>query len=374
MNQKTSLLEQWFACRRHLSRRFPVAVIDGVVFIALFLLTTGLCLVLRELDPENDTSYVAMIFLLDVFLTAVLTEGYFLSVFSAVLGVLAVDYAFTEPYWAVSFVITGFPLTFFVMMFISIATGMIVSRARRAAAAAREAERQRTYADLLRAVSHDIRTPLTGIMGATNVLLEQEELLTPEQRRALLTDAHEDAEWLIRVVENLLSVTRIGGEVARLNKSWEAAEEVIEGAVAKFAKRYPDMHVKVVLPDDLLMVPMDPLLMQQVLTNLLENAAIHGGNVSHVTITLYQEKDCAVICVEDDGCGIAPEKVSAIFDGSADNGSWGDMKRNMGIGLSVCRTIVAAHGGSISAENKETGGALFCISLPTKEDDHENQG
>ncbi len=373
MRKNARLLEGWFACRRALSRRMPVAVIDGVVFVALFLLTAGLCLVLRELDPENDTSYVAVIFLLDVFLTAILTEGYFFSVFSAVLGVLAVDYAFTEPYWAVSFVITGFPLTFFVMMFISIATGMIVSRARRAAAAAREAERQRTYADLLRAVSHDIRTPLTGIMGATNVLLEQEELLTPEQRRALLTDAHEDAEWLIRVVENLLSVTRIGGEVARLNKSWEAAEEVIEGAVAKFAKRYPNIHVKVVLPDDLLMVPMDPLLMQQVLTNLLENAAIHGG-VSCVTITLRREQEFAVISVEDDGRGISPEKMPTIFDGSADSGAWGDMKRNMGIGLSVCRTIVAAHGGGISAENKGAGGALFRISLPMKEDNHENQG
>ncbi len=373
MKKKTPLLERWFACRRALSHRIPVAVIDGVVFIALFLLTTGLCMVLRELDPENDTSYVAMIFLLDVFLTAVLTQGYFFSVFSAVAGVLAVDYAFTEPYWAVSFVITGFPLTFFVMMFISIATGMIVSRARKAAAVAREAERQRTYADLLRAVSHDIRTPLTGIMGATNVLLEQEDQLTPEQRRALLTDAHEDAEWLIRVVENLLSVTRIGGEVARLNKSWEAAEEVIEGAVAKFSKRYPNICVKVALPEELLMVPMDPLLMQQVLTNLLENAVIHGGDVTRVTITLCQEKDQAVISVEDDGRGIAPEKLSTIFDGSADSGSWGDMKRNMGIGLSVCRTIVVAHGGSICAENRGSGGALFRISLPMKEDNHEDQ-
>ncbi len=374
MRKNAQLLENWFEYRRTLSKKIPGLAIDGAVSVTLFLLTAVLCMALRELDRANDTSYVAVIFLLDVFLTAMLTEGYFFSVLSAVMSVLAVDYVFTAPYWAVSFVITGFPLTFFVMMFISIATGMIVSRARKAAAVVREAERQRTYADLLRAVSHDIRTPLTGIMGATNVLLEQDGELTEEQRRALLTDAHEDAQWLIRVVENLLSVTRIGGEVAKLNKSWEAPEEVIEGATAKFAKRHPEITVKVMVPDELLLVPMDPLLMQQVLTNLLENAAIHGGGVTQVTISLEKSSEYAVIYVTDNGCGIAREKMPTLFDGSADSGSWGDMKRNMGIGLSVCRTIVMAHGGSIYAENKETGGAMFRIVLPMKEDCNENQG
>ena len=374
MRKNAQLLENWFEYRRTLSKKIPGLAIDGAVSVTLFLLTAVLCMALRELDRANDTSYVAVIFLLDVFLTAMLTEGYFFSVLSAVMSVLAVDYVFTAPYWAVSFVITGFPLTFFVMMFISIATGMIVSRARKAAAVVREAERQRTYADLLRAVSHDIRTPLTGIMGATNVLLEQDGELTEEQRRALLTDAHEDAQWLIRVVENLLSVTRIGGEVAKLNKSWEAPEEVIEGATAKFAKRHPEITVKVMVPDELLLVPMDPLLMQQVLTNLLENAAIHGGGVTQVTISLEKSSEYAVIYVTDNGCGIAREKMPTLFDGSADSGSWGDMKRNMGIGLSVCRTIVMAHGGSIYAENKETGGAMFRIVLPMEEDYNENQG
>ena len=374
MKPKLGQLERWFAYRRKLSHKVPGHVVDGIVSALLFTMTAVLCLLLRGLDSANDTSYVAVIFLLDVFLTAMLTEGYFFSVLSAVAGVFAVDYAFTEPYWAVSFVITGFPLTFFVMMFISISTGMIVSRARRAAAVAREAERQRTYADLLRAVSHDIRTPLAGIMGATNVLLDQEEELTRQQRRELLTGAHEDAEWLIRVVENLLSVTRIGGDAARLNKSWEVAEEVIEGAVAKFSKRHGDIAAKVSLPDEILMVPMDPLLMQQVLTNLLENAALHGGDVTEVSISLTKAGEQAVICVEDNGCGIAAEKLKTIFDGNADSGSWGDTKRNMGIGLSVCRTIVMAHGGSIYAENNKTGGARFRIELPMKEDNDENQG
>ena len=144
--------------------------------------------------------------------------------------------------------------------------------------------------------------------------------------------------------------------------------------MAKFSKRHGDIAAKVSLPDEILMVPMDPLLMQQVLTNLLENAALHGGDVSEVTVSLTKAGERAVICVTDNGCGIAAEKLKTIFDGNADSGSWGDTKRNMGIGLSVCRTIVMAHGGSIYAENNKTGGARFRIELPMKEDNDENQG
>ena len=366
--------ESWLK-KRHLTEKLTFSVRDCIVCFVLFALSSALCLALRQLDPNNDTSYVAVIFLLEVFLTAFLTDGYIFGVLSAVLSVLAVDYAFTAPYWEVSFVITGFPLTFVVMMFISVATSMITSRARRAAAAAREAERQQIYANLLRAVSHDIRTPLTGIVGSVNVLLEEEQRLTPEQRRELLTDASEDAQWLIRVVENLLSITRLGPENARLNKSLEVAEEVIEGAVAKFVKRYPQIRVKVNLPEEVLLVPMDPLLIQQVLSNLLENAAVHGGDVSLLEVSLEKKDDAWVtIAVEDNGRGINPDKLDTIFDGSLQSGPRSDIKRNMGIGLSVCHTVIQAHDGRITAQNKEAGGAVFCLELPIKEEKHEDQG
>ena len=359
--------------RRRVTDKMTFSFRDCTIFLALFVASSALCLLLRQLDPNNDTSYVAVIFLLEVFLTAFLTDGYVFGVLAAILSVLAVDYAFTAPYWKLSFVITGFPLTFFVMLFISVATSMITSRARKLTALAREAERQQIYANLLRAVSHDIRTPLTGIVGTTNVLLEEEGKLSPQQSRELLKDANEDAQWLIRVVENLLSITRIGGERVILYKDLEPAEEVIEGAVSKFGRRYPHIHTEVDLPEEVLMVPMDPLLIQQVLTNLLENAALHGGDVSTVTIAQRRSgQEWAAITVTDDGQGIQPEKLDTIFDGSASNEVRSDTKRNMGIGLSVCRTVAMAHGGRISAKNEEGGGASFCLELPMKEDNHEN--
>lgn len=374
MKKRTLPWPESWTRRRRITRKIAFSLRDCAVTMLLFLCCSVLCLLLRQMDPNNDTSYVAVIFFLEVFLTAFLTDGYFFGVLSAVLSVLAVDYAFTAPYWKVSFVITGFPLTFMVMMFISVATSMITSRARRAVSAAREAERQQIYANLLRAVSHDIRTPLTGIAGATNVLLEQGEKLTAEQRRELLTDASEDAQWLIRVVENLLSITRLGPESAKLHKTLEAPEEIIESAVSKFSKHYPDIAIKVHLPEELILVPMDPLLIQQVLGNLMENAVLHGGRVTQLAITLEcKGADWVSITVADNGHGIVPEKLATLFEGSPPSGPRSDIKRNMGIGLSVCRTIVLAHDGRISARNEKGGGASFCVELPAKEEYYEDQ-
>ena len=233
-----------------------------------------------------------MIFLLDVFLTALLTEGFFFSLIISIFAVLSVDYIFTPPYWNVSFTLSGFPLTFLVTMTISVVTGIVTSRAKQMDEVRREAELERMHGNLLRAVSHDIRTPLTGIVGATNVLLEQENTLTPEQRHELIRNANEEAQWLIRIVENLLSITRMGGDEAKVNKTPEAAEEIIEGAVGKFTRRWgTDIPVEVRLPEEFLLVPMDPLLMEQVLTNLMENAVLHGKTTRHITVTLCRSGD-----------------------------------------------------------------------------------
>ena len=204
----------------------PYSGRDLAIAFGLYLAAVLLCLFLRNIDLHRDTSYVAVIFLLDVFLTAYWTNGYILGIITAVAGVFSVDYIFTYPYWHISFTLTGFPLTFLVMMTISVLTAKM-------------------YADLLRAVSHDIRTPLTGIVGATNVLLEQDGELTQEQRQQLLRSTNEDAQWLIRIVENLLSITRIhNSEEARVKKAPEAAEEVIGSAHVAEAVQYRSLDRK----------------------------------------------------------------------------------------------------------------------------------
>lgn len=347
---------------------------DFIVSVSLYLISVGFCLVLRNFDPNNGTSYVSMIFLLDVFLTALLTDGFFFSLTIAVFAVLSVDYIFTPPFWEVSFTLAGFPLTFLVMMTICVATGIVTSRAKKVSEMEREAEREKIHSNLLRAVSHDIRTPLTGIVGATNVLLEQDDVLTPQQRRELLKNANEEAQWLIHIVENLLSITRIGaGEDAQVTKTPEAAEEVIEGAVGKFRRQYPQIDVRVELPEEFFLVPMDPLLIQQVMTNLLENAAVHGVTTTRVVVSLEKRGKWARFTVCDNGRGIPEGRLHNLFDGTQ-SAQKGDSTRSMGIGLSVCKTVVAAHRGKIKGENIKGGGARFTVDLPLEEDEHEDQG
>ena len=139
-------------------------------------------------------------------------------------------------------------------------------------------------ADLLRAVSHDLRTPLTSIAGSADLLLENADL-PEESRRELLGSIKDDSQWLIRMVENLLSITRVGGENASIQKSPEAVEEVVADAVGKFRRLFPDINVRIELPEDVLFVPMDAVLICQVFTNLLENAAMHGGGTRNITVS-----------------------------------------------------------------------------------------
>jgi two-component system sensor histidine kinase KdpD len=206
-------------------------------------------------------------------------------------------------------------------------------------------------------------------VGNTAAILENDDTLSREQQRRLLTDVNEDAQWLIRMVENLLSITRINDEQAKLNKDYEVVEEIVAEAVRKFEKRFPaGVKIDVEVPQDVLLVPMDATLISQVLLNLFENAVFHGGDVTQLRLSVLQEGEFACFCVSDNGCGIPKEKLPVIFEGlGSTSSSQTDMKKNMGIGLSVCRTIVKAHGGYMTAENLSGGGACFRFYLPMKE-------
>ena len=223
--------------------------------------------------------------------------------------------------------------------------------------------------EFLSCMSHDIRTPLTSIVGNTAAILENEDSFSPEQKRRLLEDVNEDAQWLIRMVENLLSITRMSGGQAKIEKDCEAAEEIVGVSVSKFTKRFPAIHVSIEVPDEVLMVPMDATLIRQVIMNLLENAAIHGGNVTQIRVCLSREGTNACFAISDNGVGIPKERLSTIFNGGLSGVSHNnfDMKKNMGIGLSVCYTIVKAHDGTMTAENLDSGGACFRFYLPLEE-------
>ena len=170
------------------------------------------------------------------------------------------------------------------------------------------------------------------------------------------------------VVENLLSVTRMTGEQTKIKKEMEAGEEVLSAAAMKIKKHYPEITVSVRAPQELLMIPMDVILIEQVLINLMENSIQHGGTTTRVEMQLRKEGENARFEVADNGQGIAREVFPKLFKGylSHDEELTADGRRNMGIGLSVCAAIVKAHGGEIQAESKVGEGTSIRFWLETE--------
>ncbi|MEA4912052.1 MAG: DUF4118 domain-containing protein [Oscillospiraceae bacterium] len=341
---------------------------DALKTAGLLLCAYGLCELLRN-GAADASNYASLVFVLAVFLSARFTRGYWCGIAASVIGVLMVNFVFTYPYYRFNFTLTGYPLTILCMLAVSITTSALMTRTKQSEELRLEAEKEKMRGNLLRAVSHDLRTPLTSILGAASAVIENDAALTSEQRVTLLTGAQEDAQWLIRMVENLLAVTRIDTQgAAKIQKSPEPAEEVAADAVAKFKKRFSEDQIEVCVPDEYLLVPMDPILIEQVLQNLLENAVIHGKG-DHIRLCVTREADHALFEVRDNGCGIDPTRLAHIFDGSSmgGDGTQADNKRNMGIGLSVCNAIIQAHGGVLRAFNAQDGGAVFQFELALEE-------
>ena len=341
---------------------FPVSRRDFLVTAAILLCALILCFILRQAGSIGG--FASPVFVLAVLLISRLTSGYLYGLAAVVLGVVCVNFIFTYPYWAFNLDNPGYPVTFFTLLMISLITCTLTAQAKRQAQLLAESEREKMRANLLRSVSHDIRTPLTSIVGSTSAVLENPGL-SPREQRELLENAREEAQWLIRVVENLLSITRMGGGQVSIAKEPEPAEEILGAAAQKFRRRFPQVSVAVSVPDELVMVPMDPILIGQVLANLLENAAIHGGAGS-VALVLEAEEGWARFTVRDDGRGIPKNELDGLFDGRlrSSRPPDGDGKRNMGLGLSVCRAIVLAHGGTIEARDLPQGAELS-FRLPT---------
>ncbi len=232
-----------------------------------------------------------------------------------------------------------------------------------------ETEKEKMRSNLLRAVSHDLRTPLTGIIGSASTLLENRTEVSEDMSKKMLTDIQQDAEWLIHMVENLLSVTKISGGNTQLKKQDEIAEEVVAEAVSRIKKRFPGVKIDVSVPNELLIVPMDATLIEQVLINLMENAIRHSGSSLPIALRLSHKKSGAVFAVSDHGKGIDPSRIPDLFDGKTTNGS-SDSTRGIGIGLSICKSIILAHNGKIFAKNNRSGGASFTFVLPMKGEQH----
>ena len=279
-------------------------------------ISTILAFFFFNLGQKNSVN-TALIYILALILIAQNTTSYWYGAAASVFCVIAANYFFTYPYFKLNFILDGYPVTFIGMLAISLITSATASMLKKQKAIASErerklaeAEREKIHANLLRAVSHDLRTPLTSIIGSSASYLDDAQNMSEQERMELISNINEDAQWLLNMVENLLSVTKIQNESSKVKKSQEIVEEVVS-----------------------------------------------------------DQPDCVTFAVRDYGIGLDPDQIPFIFDGQYSSDT-ADGHKGIGIGLSICRTIIHAHDGVIHAANLDKG-AEFSFTLP-KEKENAN--
>lgn len=320
--------------------------------------------------PENPAN-IALVYITALVLVARFTDGYLYGVLASLAGVIFVNYLFTYPYFELNFTLTGYPVTFLFMLIISITISAMTSQIKDQGRILVErekllmdAEKEKMRANLLRSVSHDLRTPLTGIIGNSSTYIENCDTLSEEEKLKIVSHINDDSNWLLNMVENLLSVTRIDERSMKIATSMESVEEVCAEAIRRLKKRLPSADIHVSVPEEYLLIPMDAMLIEQVIINLLENAVVHSKSTLPIELTVTVDGFHVTFRVRDYGVGIPPERLDTIFNGSPYTPeNQGDTYRGMGIGLSICKTIITAHSGTIGVRNNENG-CTFTFTLP----------
>ncbi len=232
-----------------------------------------------------------------------------------------------------------------------------------------EAESERLRGNLLRSISHDLRTPLTSILGSVSTIMDNYDLLETNIKKDLLKNIYDDTVWLSQSFENILSMTRIDEGRLKINKSMEVLDEVVVGAISKVKKYSNDHEIKLFLPDEIILINMDGLLIEQVLVNLIQNGVRYTPKGCEIQVIIEKEDDKVVFQVKDNGNGILKEDLDSIFQRFfTKNRGLDNEQRGVGLGLAICKSIVEAHGGKIKVFNNELGGATFSFSIPLEEE------
>ena len=226
-------------------------LITGAILCVCFVL----CLIIQYIFGEN--TLIPAIFVLGVFLTSVITQGYTYGIIAALISVMAVNFAFTFPFFAFNFTIPENIISAIILFVVTIMTCSLTTKVKMQEVIKAESDKERMRANLLRAVSHDLRTPLTTIYGSSSALLDNYDSFNDEQCKQMIAGIKEDSDWLSRMVENLLSITRLDGAKVDLIKTATVLDELIDSVLVKFTKRYPNQKIKVDIPYDFVVIPMD---------------------------------------------------------------------------------------------------------------------
>jgi len=227
-----------------------------------------------------------------------------------------------------------------------------------------ETEKEKLKTSLLRSLSHDLRTPLTSIQGGASFLFDSYSDIDDKTKKDMLYDIYNEACELSGFVDNLLNMTRIDSNKRIINRKLEVIDDILAEVSKKITKRLGKHTLKIAQAEKMMYVYTDAGLLVQVIVNILDNAVKHTRQDAHIFLTYSQQETGIEFSVSDDGGGIKPEILVKIFEEYATSGGGQDKSRNMGLGLSICKSIVEAHGGHISAFNNEQSGATFVFNIP----------
>ena len=230
------------------------------------------------------------------------------------------------------------------------------------------AKNEQLRANLLRSISHDLRTPLTSISGNADTLLHSYNMLDEQTRKQVFTDIYDDAQWLTGLVENLLSITKITDGNVKLHLSDQVVDDIVSEALRHIDRRSSEHHITVDCGDEPLLVRVDAGLIMQVLINLVNNAVKYTPPGSNIRITAIQQEKAAEICVSDDGPGIPDERKELVFKMFFTGSNLiGDSRRSLGLGLTLCQAIIHAHHNEMTLKDNLPHGCIFSFTLPLSE-------
>ena len=327
------------------SRTFQI--LKNIFVTAFFLLTAFLiCLPIYHVGHNNSSAAIC-IFILAILMISRFTNHWLYGTAASAISVFAVNYAYTYPFFALDFSLTDYPLTFVTMLLVSVMVNMTATNIKHNAKIRAQVETGKMKVSLLRSISHDIRTPLTSILGSASTYMDNLNKLSEQEKTLLVSDIRDDAQWLTRIIENVLSITKISNPAAFFKKNPEIVEEFVGEAVQKFKKNYPNINVKVSVP---------------------QNAVIHGRTTTEIKVCVSEHAKRVHFSIADNGVGIDRDMLPKIFNATSVHIQHGtsDITRDIGIGLSVCKSIITAHGGKMRARNRRNGGAVFEFTLPVE--------
>ena len=315
---------------------------------------------------------IITIYLLAILLTSLVTTSRWCNLLNSLISVLVFNFFFTEPKFTLHVYEKGYPVTFVILFIASWITGTLAVRVKehgkKAAEAEMLAQKEQLRANLLRSISHDLRTPLTSISGNASNLLSNSSSFDEATKKQIYSDIYDDSMWLINLVENLLSVSRMEDGKMILHMQTELIDEIVTESLRHVEKRSFKHIIKVVHEEELLLVKIDARLIVQVIINLIDNAIKYTPPGTEITIHSKKLDEWIVVDVADNGAGIPEEEKERVFEMFyTGNNKIADSRRSIGLGLFLCKSIIEAHGGQIELLDFEPHGSLFRFTLPAGE-------